>query len=211
MIADDRALDAFVVPLGGGGLLSGTAIVARSRRQRSRCVIGAEADASPVFTAALAAGRPVTVPVAETVADGLAGNMEPDSQTFDDRPRPRRQGRPRTGEADRSGHARSRSSRTTHCRRRRRRCRRRPARGQPAAGRAAASASSFPAATSTSIETDSSLTSSLRAGSRPCSAGCGKDDGAGPSLPRRCRPASASTNHPCARGDARTRSRRIPA
>lgn len=81
MIADDPAIDAFVVPLGGGGLLSGTAIVARSRATKS-LVIGAEADASPVFTAALEAGRPVTVPVAETVADGLAGNMEPDSQTF---------------------------------------------------------------------------------------------------------------------------------
>ena len=35
-----------------------------------------------MFTAALAAGRPVTVIVHETLADGLAGNMEPDSQTF---------------------------------------------------------------------------------------------------------------------------------
>jgi threonine dehydratase len=45
-------------------------------------VIGAEAAASPVFTGALAAGRPVTVPLTDTIADGLAGNMEPDSQTF---------------------------------------------------------------------------------------------------------------------------------
>jgi threonine dehydratase len=70
------------VPLGGGGLLSGTAIVARARTKNA-LVVGAEADASPVFTGALAAGRPVTVPVGPTVADGLAGNMEPDSQTFD--------------------------------------------------------------------------------------------------------------------------------
>ena len=55
----------------------------RARGRRARLLVGAEADASPVFTAALAAGRPVTVPVTETVADGLAGNMEPDSQTFD--------------------------------------------------------------------------------------------------------------------------------
>ena len=81
MIADDPALDAFVVPLGGGGLLSGAAIVARART-RSALVLGAEAAASPVFTAALAAGRPVTVDVRPTLADGLAGNMEPDSQTF---------------------------------------------------------------------------------------------------------------------------------
>jgi threonine dehydratase len=81
MIADEPALDTFVVPLGGGGLLSGTSVVARARLQRA-LIIGAEAAASPVFTAALAAGRPVTVDVRPTLADGLAGNMEPDSQTF---------------------------------------------------------------------------------------------------------------------------------
>ena len=82
MAEDQPSLDTFIVPLGGGGLLSGTAIVARSRATNA-LVIGAEAEASPVFTGALAAGRPVIVPVAATVADGLAGNMEPDSQTFD--------------------------------------------------------------------------------------------------------------------------------
>ena len=81
MLEDQPGLNTFIVPLGGGGLLSGTAIVARARVPDA-LVIGAEAEASPVFTGALAAGRPVTVPVAPTVADGLAGNMEPDSQTF---------------------------------------------------------------------------------------------------------------------------------
>jgi threonine dehydratase len=81
MIAQQPGLDTFVVPLGGGGLLSGTAIVARARLHDAM-LIGAEAAASPVFTAALAAGRPVTVPVRETLADGLAGNLDPSSQTF---------------------------------------------------------------------------------------------------------------------------------
>jgi threonine dehydratase len=81
MLAARPDLDLFVVPLGGGGLLSGTAIWVRSS-VASATIVGAEADASPVFTAALAAGRPVTVDVDRTVADGLAGNMEPDSQTF---------------------------------------------------------------------------------------------------------------------------------
>jgi threonine dehydratase len=81
MIADRPELNTFIVPLGGGGLLSGTAIAARARLSDA-VLIGAEAAASPVFTGALAAGRPVTVPVADTIADGLAGNMEPDSQTF---------------------------------------------------------------------------------------------------------------------------------
>lgn len=82
MLADDPALDAFVVPLGGGGLISGTAIVARALVEKA-LVVGAEADASPAFTAALAAGHPVPIDVGPTLADGLAGNMEPDSQTFD--------------------------------------------------------------------------------------------------------------------------------
>jgi threonine dehydratase len=81
MLSDDPNLDVLVTPLGGGGLLSGTAIVARARIEGA-LVVGAEAAASPVFTAALEAGRPVTVDVSPTLADGLAGNMEPDSQTF---------------------------------------------------------------------------------------------------------------------------------
>jgi threonine dehydratase len=82
MIGDEPGLNAFMTPLGGGGLLSGTAIVARARAGGA-LVIGAEAEASPVFTGALEAGRPVIVPVLETLADGLAGNMEPNSQTFE--------------------------------------------------------------------------------------------------------------------------------
>jgi threonine dehydratase len=82
MLDERPEFDAFVVPLGGGGLLSGTAIVARAR-VNGALLVGAEADASPVFTAALAAGRPVTVEVHDTLADGLAGNMDADSQTFD--------------------------------------------------------------------------------------------------------------------------------
>ena len=35
-----------------------------------------------MFTSALAAGRPVIVEVRETLADGLAGNMDPASRTF---------------------------------------------------------------------------------------------------------------------------------
>ena len=81
MFEDEPDLDTLVVPLGGGGLLTGTAIVARSIA-RPVLVVGAEVEASPVFTTSLAAGRITTVKVGPTLADGLAGNMEPDSQTF---------------------------------------------------------------------------------------------------------------------------------
>ena len=81
MIAEVPQLDAVVAPVGGGGLLAGTAIVARALTPAA-LVIGAEAAASPAFTAALAAGGPVTVTVMDTLADGLAGNMDPDTFTF---------------------------------------------------------------------------------------------------------------------------------
>ena len=82
MLAERPDLDTFIAPIGGGGLISGTAIVARARASRA-LVIGTEAGASPAWTHALAAGRPVIVEVRATLADGLAGNMEPDSITFD--------------------------------------------------------------------------------------------------------------------------------
>jgi len=81
MFAARPDLDALLVPLGGGGLLAGTAIVARALAPQS-LIVGVEAEASPVFTGALAAGKPVTVRVEDTLADGLAGNMEPDTRTF---------------------------------------------------------------------------------------------------------------------------------
>jgi len=81
MIDDAPDLDAIVVPVGGGGLLSGCAIAVSDRPGVQ--VIGAEACASPAFTSALATGRIVTVDVGPTIADGLAGNMEPDSATFE--------------------------------------------------------------------------------------------------------------------------------
>lgn len=82
MLEDEPGLSAIVVPLGGGGLLAGAALVARGHVRHVR-VIGAEAESSPVFTTALAAGAITPVIVRDTLADGLAGNLEPASQTFD--------------------------------------------------------------------------------------------------------------------------------
>jgi threonine dehydratase len=82
MLEDEPSLDTIIVPLGGGGLLSGTAIVARASDTDVQ-VIGAEVEASQVFTASLAAGRITKVTVLPSLADGLTGNMEPDSRTFE--------------------------------------------------------------------------------------------------------------------------------
>ncbi len=68
-----------VVPVGGGGLLAGTALWAAGREGAS--VVGVEASASRALSAAVRAGRIVQVPVAATLADGLAGNLEPGSVT----------------------------------------------------------------------------------------------------------------------------------
>ena len=82
ILEDQSDIDTFVVPVGGGGLISGVALAVKARKPGAR-IIAAEAAASPVWRHALAAGRLVTVEVRETVADGLSGNIEPDSITFE--------------------------------------------------------------------------------------------------------------------------------
>jgi threonine dehydratase len=77
-----RDLDAIVVPVGGGGLISGIALAAAARAPATR-VIGVEVEASQPFTRSLAAGHIVTIEVRPTLADGLAGNLDPDTVTFD--------------------------------------------------------------------------------------------------------------------------------
>jgi len=74
--------DLIVVPVGGGGLIGGIALAARTAA-RPPLVIGVEADASPAFTTALAHGRIVPIDVRPTLADGLAGNAEAGSITFE--------------------------------------------------------------------------------------------------------------------------------
>jgi threonine dehydratase len=81
MLEDAPGIEIFVIAVGGGGLISGCAIVAKDRQQPLG-IIGAEAESSPVFTTALAAGEITTVRVLPTLADALAGNLEPGSRTF---------------------------------------------------------------------------------------------------------------------------------
>jgi threonine dehydratase len=64
-------LEAIVVPVGGGGLLAGIGTVMKARKPTVR-VVGVEPEHAACFTAALAAGKPVTVPLSPTLADGLA-------------------------------------------------------------------------------------------------------------------------------------------
>jgi len=71
LIEQVRDLDAIVCPIGGGGLIAGVATAVKSLRPRVK-VIGVESISTGNFTAALRAGRPVTVPRRPTLADGLA-------------------------------------------------------------------------------------------------------------------------------------------
>ena len=71
ILEDVPDADAIVVPTGGAGLLAGVAIAAKARRPDIK-IIAVEAAAAASFTASLAAGKPVDVPVRPTLADGLA-------------------------------------------------------------------------------------------------------------------------------------------
>ena len=66
-------LGTVVVPVGGGGLVSGLSLGLRGTGVR---VIGVESEASPSMSAAVAAGTIVPITVEPTLADGLAGNLE---------------------------------------------------------------------------------------------------------------------------------------
>ena len=68
-----------VVPVGGGGLVSGVGLWAAG--QPDVRVVGVEAEASQAVSTAVSAGRVVEVPIGPTLADGLAGNIEPGSVT----------------------------------------------------------------------------------------------------------------------------------
>jgi threonine dehydratase len=66
---DDLAL--VIVPVGGGGLASGVALALKSARPQVR-VVGVQVESCAPFAASLAAGRPVSVDSALTIADGIA-------------------------------------------------------------------------------------------------------------------------------------------
>jgi threonine dehydratase len=81
ILEDDIALDAILCPVGGGGLLAGVLIAAKALKPEIE-VYGVEPQSSATMSAALAAGQIVAIREEETMADGLAGNIEPGSITF---------------------------------------------------------------------------------------------------------------------------------
>jgi threonine dehydratase len=71
IIAEVPDAEAIVVPVGGAGLVAGVAVAAKALVPGIR-IVAVEPEAAASLTAALAAGRPVDVPVQPTLADGLA-------------------------------------------------------------------------------------------------------------------------------------------
>jgi threonine dehydratase len=69
LLEDAPDLDAVLVPVGGGGLISGVAVAIKHARPEVR-VIAVEPELAPALNAALAAGEPVPVSPS-SIADGL--------------------------------------------------------------------------------------------------------------------------------------------
>ena len=82
MIEDQPRLDVVVVPMGGGGLISGIGVALSGIAPDCR-LVGVEAEASEAFGTARRHGRITTIDPQPTIADGLGGNLEPGAVTFD--------------------------------------------------------------------------------------------------------------------------------
>lgn len=81
-ILDDwPACDTIVVPIGGGGLIAGIGLWVKALNPRLR-IVGVQPSASPPMYAYLESGSTKPMPIAPTLADGVAGNIERGSITW---------------------------------------------------------------------------------------------------------------------------------
>jgi len=71
LLEEETAFDVVVVPVGGGGMISGVAIALKESRPNIR-VIGVEPEYYAAMKAAMEAGRTVEISTQPTIADGLA-------------------------------------------------------------------------------------------------------------------------------------------
>jgi threonine dehydratase len=78
---DAPDLDMLLVPIGGGGLISGVAIVAKAIEPACE-IVGIEAEVSCAFQTSVRAGQLVGIVAGTTLADGLGGNPDPETITF---------------------------------------------------------------------------------------------------------------------------------
>lgn len=71
LLEDGPPPDLVIVPVGGGGLISGVAAAIKQRHPATR-VVGVEPEGAAAMTRSLAAGRPERIEDVQTLADGLA-------------------------------------------------------------------------------------------------------------------------------------------
>jgi threonine dehydratase len=71
LLEDVPDLAKVIVPIGGGGLVSGVAIAIKSARPEVQ-VVGVQAETVAPFLPSLAAGEPIEAPPGLTIADGIA-------------------------------------------------------------------------------------------------------------------------------------------
>jgi threonine dehydratase len=79
---DAAPTDLLVVPIGGGGLIAGMAAVAKTI-SAACTVVGVEVEASCAFQTSVRAGKLVEIVPGPTLADGLGGNPDPETITFE--------------------------------------------------------------------------------------------------------------------------------
>jgi threonine dehydratase len=82
ILEDLPSVGVIIVPVGGGGLISGIGLAVKSSESQVR-IIGVQSEASPVMFASLKAGRLVDTELRESIADGLYGGVEKESMTFE--------------------------------------------------------------------------------------------------------------------------------
>ena len=79
ILADLPEVDTVLVPVGGGGLMSGIGLALKSANAQIR-LIGVSMDRAPVMYHSRKAGKPVRMAEEETIADALVGGIGVDNQ-----------------------------------------------------------------------------------------------------------------------------------
>jgi threonine dehydratase len=80
LLQDVPDLDWLLMPVGGGGLLSGCTIAATGLQPRIK-MVGVETETSDDWVQSLRAGHPIRIPPPETIADGIR-TQQPGAFTF---------------------------------------------------------------------------------------------------------------------------------
>jgi threonine dehydratase len=81
ILEDWPEVDTIVVPIGGGGLIAGIGLWVKAVKPGLR-LIGVQPSASPPMYAHFETGATDAMPIAPTIADGVAGNIEERSITW---------------------------------------------------------------------------------------------------------------------------------